>query len=117
MWRIAFEHPGEPLGVVWLITDHVCRVCFGRVLVSPHGTEARCADCGAAAQSVRALCACGAALHTGGNAGLRCERNPDQRPECPAEIVIRFVGLEPAPVKPKSVTPKPKPKHGGGGLF
>lgn len=100
---------------MWRITDHVCRVCFGRVLVWPQGTEARCADCGATAQSVRALCACGATLRTGGNAGLRCERNPDQRPECPAEIVIRFVGIEQAPVKPKSVALKPK--HGGGGLF
>lgn len=93
----------------WTITDHVCRVCFGRVLHSEK--QARCADCGVSGAQVKDVCACGAKLNSGGNAGLRCTKNLDVRPECPAEIVICYVGIAEKPAKAD------KAKHGGGGLF
>lgn len=91
------------------IVDHVCRVCFGRILVLD--SQARCADCGASGKSVKDVCACGALLRTGTNAGLRCVKNPEVSIECPAEIVVSYVGVEKAPEKPVKL------KNGGGGLF
>jgi len=49
----------------------------------------RCSECGLHAEGGhRKLCACGVKLRTGKNAGLRCVRNPDIRPEAPAEIIV-----------------------------
>lgn len=92
------------------ITDHVCRICFGRVLVCETG--ARCADCGAVGKTVSDVCACGTMLNAGQNAGLRCIKNPAVSVECPAEIVVIYVGIE---VKPAAKAPGLK--MGGGGLF
>jgi hypothetical protein len=68
----------------WRVTDHVCRVCGGRVLA--RGPAVRCADCdlevlGAAS----ALCACGAApVGT-----YRCHALPEHVPGSGARVVIR----------------------------
>lgn len=100
---------------MWELTDHVCRVCLGRVLRRkvPGGWVNRCADCGAEmAGKVENLCACGAKLKTGKNAGFRCRANPDgSTPESPAEIVVMFVGLEPVHHAPATL------RDGGPGLF
>jgi len=93
----------------WKIVDHVCRGCFGRILVSAH--QARCADCGASGKTVQDVCACGTPLRTKVNAGLRCIKNLEVSIECPAEIVVSYVGIEKAPKTPV------KRKRGGGGLF
>lgn len=101
---------------MWNLTDHVCRVCLGRILVgrgASGGWVHRCADCGLElAGRVEALCACGARLKTGKNAGLRCTKNPDgPSPENPAEIVVLFVGFGAAPRRPAAL------RDGGFGLF
>ena len=81
----------------WKIVDHVCRVCFGRLLVSE--TQTRCADCGAVGDKILDVCACGAMLMTKVNAGLRCVTNPSVSIECPSEIVVSYVG-KPTDIKP-----------------
>ena len=75
----------------WAITDHVCRVCFSRVLVRETFDRRRiyrCSGCGIEKEgrSEAAICACGIKLKTGLDAGIRCEPNPDRSPEWPAEV-------------------------------
>lgn len=82
-------------GRLWTITDHVCKFCLSRVLVSenPDGTTiARCSNCEAEAMGGhKALCACGLKLKNGKSAGLRCVRNPSPSAEMPARIVASAV--------------------------
>lgn len=80
----------------WRIADHVCRVCFSRVLVRETFDRRRiyrCAGCGVEAEgrSEAAVCCCGIKLKTGIDAGIRCQPNTDQRPEFPSEIVASQV--------------------------
>lgn len=75
----------------WVITDHICRVCFSRVLMREafdRRRTYRCAGCGAEADgsSEAAVCCCGIKLKTGVDAGIRCQVNPDRTPEFPAEV-------------------------------
>lgn len=75
----------------WEITDHICRVCFSRVLVREafdRRKTYRCVGCGAEAEgaSETAVCCCGIRLKNGIDAGIRCQRNPAPTPEFPAEI-------------------------------
>lgn len=82
---------GREHGPLWAITDHCCRVCFSRVLVREtfdHKRVYRCAGCGVEAQahSEASICACGIKLKTGVDAGIRCQVNPDPRPEFPAQV-------------------------------
>lgn len=81
---------------LWELTDHCCRVCFGRILRQPGAPGERmyrCSNCGLQAQGDRpaVLCSCGMRLK--GNRGglLRCERNPDPRPEFPSEVIAAQV--------------------------
>lgn len=76
----------------WAITDHVCRVCFSRVLVRETFDRRRiyrCSGCGIEKEgrSEAAVCCCGIKLKSGVDAGIRCQHNQDRRPEFPAEIV------------------------------
>lgn len=98
----------------YALTDHVCRICLGRVLQALDGSHHRCADCGlTAAGDVTAVCVCGAKLRTNLGAGLRCQRKPDPPTvEAPAEIVVTYVGIEHRKAPAKS-----KLKDGGGELF
>jgi hypothetical protein len=83
-------------GPLWEVRDHVCRVCFGRI-VSRDATNGRrvfrCVGCGAEkqGQAEAVICACGIKLKTGGDAGIRCLPNPAKTPEFPAEIVAAQV--------------------------
>lgn len=75
----------------WAITEHVCRVCFGRVLVREafdRRRTYRCSNCGVQAdgQSEAVVCSCGIKLKTGIDAGIRCAPNVDRSPEWPSEI-------------------------------
>lgn len=92
---------------LWELTDHACRVCFGRVLkgdvpadyVGPdadHVHRYRCSNCGAEAISrlVSSVCACGIRLKSGRDAGIRCERNLEPTPEFPSLIVAAQVTAE-----------------------
>ena len=85
----------------WVITDHVCRVCFSRVLVRETFDRRRiyrCSGCGIEKEgrSEAAICACGIKLKTGVDAGIRCELNPDRSPEWPAEVTAAQATI-PAP--------------------
>jgi len=76
----------------WVITPHICRVCFSRVLVREafdRRKTYRCAGCGmeGIGSSESAICCCGIKLKTGVDAGIRCQANQDKTPEFPAEIV------------------------------
>lgn len=75
----------------WQITDHVCRVCFGRVLMRETFDRRqvyRCSNCGAEAEgkTPAVVCSCGIRLKTGHDAGIRCQVNADRSPEWPSEI-------------------------------
>ena len=80
----------------YAVTDHVCRLCLGRVLRALDGSHHRCADCGLrAAGPVESVCACGTKLRTNLGAGLRCQKNPHApNLEAPAEVVVVYVGIE-----------------------
>ena len=78
----------------WRITDHVCRLCLGRILtrtLDDGAEESRCAECGSHAPGDhRSLCACGARLRNDTDARLRCVPNPERRPEVSAEIIVAY---------------------------
>ena len=81
--------------MTWEITDHVCRVCLGRILSrqQSEGGCVRCADCGLERTGrTPSLCACGTKLRSGKNAGFRCAPNPEVTPEMPVQIVVVHEG-------------------------
>jgi len=80
---------------LWEVTDHVCRLCFGRLLrrVAAGVTTVRCAQCDTEVTGrVETLCACGAKLPNGRLAGLACRVNPAPTLEQSARVVVVFVG-------------------------
>lgn len=87
------HHAGPVIG--WYITDHVCRVCLGRVLVSADSKRVRCADCGLEKDDgVSAICCCGVKLATGKGMGLRCKVNDLPTPDLPQQITVEYVSSE-----------------------
>lgn len=75
----------------WVITDHICRICFSRVLMREafdRRKTYRCAGCGAEATGANeaAVCCCGIKLKTGVDAGIRCQVSTERTPEFPAEV-------------------------------
>lgn len=84
------KHTAEP--VTWRLTDHVCRVCFGRVLerFDEDGQRiVRCANCGTeVGGKVKNLCCCGLKTPKGRDAGLRCGKNENRSPDQPAEVAV-----------------------------
>lgn len=74
----------------WLLTDHLCRACFGRVLKHAEEPTWRCSNCGLShtGGTHASICACGIKLRNGRNAGLRCTPNNEPTPELPGEIVV-----------------------------
>jgi hypothetical protein len=105
----------------WRLTDHVCRVCFGRVLERQQTTDAgathivRCANCGTELHNVpmQALCCCGLKTSTGKDAGLRCRRNATPTPEQPAELAVGFGDRPHAPTGPIKTRHRVIPVHPG----
>ena len=81
----------------WIITDHVCRACFGRVLTRTGDDGQRrykCSNCELelAGGAVKCLCACGMTMgKKARDMGLRCVRNPRPSPEVPGAIVVAEV--------------------------
>lgn len=79
------------------LTDHVCRVCFGRILKGhrpeghpdEHAHRYVCTNCGAESvhRSISSLCACGMRTKTGRDYGLRCQRNEQPTPEFPSVVI------------------------------
>ena len=81
-----------PEPFMWQLTDHVCRCCFGRVLMRETFDRRRvyrCSNCGLEQEgcSEAAICCCGIKLKTKVDAGIRCQPNPAKSPEFPSEIV------------------------------
>jgi hypothetical protein len=76
----------------WVITDHACRSCFGRILkrrISPTVTEVSCSECGASSYGVETvLCFCGKSVGRHGEI-FNCIKNPNPRPELPNVILVR----------------------------
>lgn len=80
----------------WRITPHVCRACFGRVLMRETFDRRRifrCSNCGVEREGhdTRAICCCGLKLRTGIDAGVRCQVNEERSPEWPSEIIAEQV--------------------------
>lgn len=80
----------------WKLTPHVCRACFGRILVREtfdHRKVYRCSNCGVEREGKdsRVICTCGLKLRNGVDAGVRCEVNNEKSPEWPSEIVASQV--------------------------
>lgn len=83
------------------IVDHICRVCFSRVLMRDvdGSPEFRCGNCGETGESVaRSICCCGVALPGSTSkkdqvvdVGVRCTLNLYKSPEFPAEIVAKVM--------------------------
>lgn len=79
----------------WRIEDHVCRVCFSRVLSRRtfDGKRIyRCASCGTEREGTgpAVICSCGIKLRPGHgpmDAGIRCAPNPAGAPENMSEFV------------------------------
>jgi hypothetical protein len=83
----------------WLLTDHSCRHCLGRVLEG-NGDIFRCADCGVEGKGrPEEICGCGLQVGEGKIAArrlFRCEPNPNRTTACPSEVVIGFGDRPPA---------------------
>ncbi len=91
------------MGPLWEQTDHVCRVCFGRVYRRPHpegkGTIVRCSNCGLEEIGThKAICCCG--ITRGKYQKVQCVRQESPTPEFPSEIVSMEVPA--APPKPRA---------------
>jgi hypothetical protein len=75
------------------LTDHVCRGCFGRVLMREtfdHRRIYRCAQCGIperAGKNETVFCCCGIKLKGGKDAGVRCKVNEDRSSEFTSEVM------------------------------
>lgn len=90
---------------LWVIQDHICRKCFGRVVSCNDGdqTHYRCTNCGyeISGQDVSCICCCGIKYKKGGrkgsksaapiDAGIRCIKNPNPTTEFCCEIVASEV--------------------------
>lgn len=105
----ALPEPPAPLVEgTWIVEDHLCVICLGRILVrvadtieiDQHGlvtSSYRCSNCGAAKDASHSIarppvhppgCACGL-MYATRNAGLRCTVNPDRSVLNPAEIIVK----------------------------
>ena len=76
----------------WELTDHCCRVCFGRVLVRTRFDNVKvhkCSNCETevVSDAPGGLCCCGMKLRTNRDAGVRCQVNAERKPENQSYIV------------------------------
>jgi hypothetical protein len=82
-----------PLDQCWVLTDHCCRRCLGRLLAQAVAGRSnfRCAECGAVASVIGpfegSVCACGVQIG-GRDAGIRCMPNPNIDPDSPTELIV-----------------------------
>lgn len=84
--------------IKWVMADHACRVCFGRVLMRKafgrKGFTFRCASCGAEGHgdAPGVVCACGLTLEGTKDMGVRCQINAERGPESIDEVVAAVQG-------------------------
>lgn len=82
-WRCSIEF----MAMTWMLTDHVCSKCIGRILFN--GAIYCCSNCGVQGHDcVESICCCGARMKRGNDANLRCKRNESPTPDFPGEIVV-----------------------------
>lgn len=87
--KVTRQVPAEvPASIGLVLTDHVCRCCFSRLLKRGLGGYL-CPNCGAEtkSQDVSDLCACGASTNQGQNLGLTCQPNPNKSAANPVLFV------------------------------
>lgn len=77
----------------WELIDHMCRLCYGRLLRRNDGQGRQvihCAECDAEVSGqVEHLCVCGARTPNGRYLlGLRCGVNPEQSAASPMRMVV-----------------------------
>lgn len=79
----------------WKFTDHVCRVCFGRVLKCEDSVglpRFRCSNCGIeGTNEVKSICCCGMKTRGTREIKIKCQRQENPTPEFPSEIVASEV--------------------------
>lgn len=81
----------------WMLVNHICRICFGRVLqlstFDRRRKVYRCSNCETeeAGEGPQVLCCCGIKLRGGRDAGIRCIKNPRRTPENPAHVVAEQI--------------------------
>lgn len=85
-------HKTDTTQMSWVFTDHICRVCFGRVMkrtTFDHRKVYKCSNCETEVEgdSSQCLCCCGIKLRKSQDAGIRCILNPKRTPENPAVVV------------------------------
>jgi len=78
---------------LWRITNHVCRICKGRILKSSDDVYVKCSDCAVELKSAKtvALCSCGQKLKNGRKAGFKCVINKDHMPGTGQEVAAEYV--------------------------
>ena len=91
--------PKDESPLRWILTAHVCRICFARVLTRTtfdHRKIFKCSNCETEVQAehVTGLCCCGMKLRGGKDAGVRCVENTKRVPENPAHIVAQQVDAQ-----------------------
>lgn len=101
-WAVA--PPGLPKEN-WTFTDHVCRVCLGRIMCHKDDGPAlfMCSTCEALARGkVEAICGCGMRGQSTKSdlpkpvlAAFQCRPNPDRSMKSPAKFIL-FFDNEPA---------------------
>lgn len=84
----------------WSLTDHCCRICWGRVLVRTTFESKKifkCSNCDheVISEHVHDLCACGAKMRTNKDLGLRCVVNTERSPELPNAIIATQIAVPP----------------------
>jgi len=80
----------------WMLTDHCCRICFGRILTRTtfeNRKVYKCSNCDAEvqAESVTGICCCGMKIMKQKDAGIRCVLNTDRKPENQSMVVAAQV--------------------------
>lgn len=91
----------------WILTEHCCRICLGRVLVRTtfdHQKIYKCSNCETEVQSehVTGLCCCGMKMRNNRDMGIRCQVNEGRTPENPSYIVAAQVDLAAFASKPNT---------------
>lgn len=98
------EAPKRKKTETWLITDHACKSCFGRILrrqISPTISEVMCSECGDRSHgNETTLCWCGKSVGPHGEI-FQCVKNENRRPELPNYILVKERRIEIKPFEHK----------------
>lgn len=83
----------------WEFSDHICRICFSRVLTRTTFDKRKiyiCSNCETEMEGdgPQALCCCGIKLRTNKDAGIRCGKNPRRTPENPSRVIAEQVDIQ-----------------------